>query len=219
VGTQRKETLMRSMPLLAVLGIVGISGCAAISFARGANPRDQLAQGALALEKHDFGQARELLEPVYYQYWERAEGQQAVLMLIAAELDGRNPERRLWAAADMAARLLQIPTLAAWMVPVVESYYTVAVELGATEQRVALAETGRANAEARASRAEQAAGTGRSKPTSPREPWPDQLKKKERELAAQKGRLSTLEAQVDSLTKELDTTKAELARIKRTIKP
>ena len=57
------------------------------------------------------------------------DGQHALLTLIAADLDNRNPQRRLWAAAEMSARLLSIPDLEPWMVPVGESYYLLAVEL------------------------------------------------------------------------------------------
>jgi hypothetical protein len=210
---------MRCRPLLVALSVAGLSGCAAITLSRGVTPRDQLAHAAAALEAQNYVRARELLEPVYYQYWMEPVGQQALLMLIAAELDGRNPSRRLWAAADMATRLLHIPDVEPWVVPVAESYYLLAIELGATEERVALAEAARADAEERAVRAERAAGPPRRLPTANRETVPSQLRRVNQNREELRRQVEQLQGEISERDRELRETRQELERIKKTIKP
>jgi hypothetical protein len=210
---------MTLRPLLVALSVAGVTGCAAIAHSRSVSPRDQLSHAASALEAQDYARARELLEPLYFQHWSEPVGQQAQLMLIAAELDGRNPGRRLWAAAEMATRLLQIPNVEPWVVPIAESYYVLAVELGATEERVALAEAARADAEERAVRAERAAAPPRKLPTTTRESVPSQLRRVNRDREELKRQVDQLQEQLGERDRELRETRQELERIKKTIKP
>jgi hypothetical protein len=210
---------MRARPLLVALSAAGVTGCAAIAHSSNVDPRDQLAHAAAALEAQDYARARELLEPLYFQHWMEPVGQQAQLMLIAAELDGRNPNRRLWAAADMATRLLQIPSVEPWVVPLAESYYVLAVELGATEERVALAEAARADAEERAVRAERASTPPRRLPTTTRETVPAQLRRVNRDRDELKRQVEQLQQQVEERDRDLREARQELERIKKTIKP
>jgi hypothetical protein len=210
---------MRRRPLLVAVGAAGVTGCAAITVARGVDLRDQLAQGAAALEAQDYTGARDLLEPLYYNYWREPVGQQAMVMLIAAELDGRNPNRRLWAAADMSARLLNISEMEPWVVPVVESYYLLAVELGATEERVALADAARTDAEERAVRAERAAGPPRPLPTANRETVPAQLRRLNQSREELRRQVEQLQQEIAERDRELREIRQELERVRKTIKP
>jgi hypothetical protein len=210
---------MRCTPLLVALSVAGATGCAAVTLSRSVGPREQLAHAAAALEAQNYVRARELLEPVYYQHWREPAGQQALLMLIAAELDGRNPNRRLWAAADMASRLLEIPQVEPWTVPVAESYYLLALELGAAEERAAQAETARADAEERAVRAERAAGPSRRLPTTSRESLPTQLRRMNENRDQLRRQVDQLQQEINERDRELRETRQELERIKKTIKP
>jgi vacuolar-type H+-ATPase subunit I/STV1 len=203
---------MRRAALLLALTMAGLSGCAALSMKRQPDARAQLNQGVAALEAQDYAGARALLEPLYREHWQDGVGQQAMLALIAADLDNRNPDRRLWAAAEMAARLLSIPELEPWLIPVGESYYLLALELGAQEERVARADAARAAAEAEVAAAE------RELPASAAESVPVRINRITTERDGLLRRVSELEEQAEARDKELRDTKQELERVKQTIR-
>jgi hypothetical protein len=194
--------------LLLMLSTAGLSGCAAIAAIRGGdNPREQLAAGAAAVEAQEYLRARGLLEPLVYRLPTHELGQTALLVLLAAELDNRNPDRRLWAAADMAGRLLASEPKP-WMVPVAESYYLLAMELGAAEERIAQAESARATAEARA-----------RLPSTTQESVPARVGRITSERDQARRQAEQLQQQLATRDRELRETRAELERIKRTIRP
>jgi hypothetical protein len=197
---------MRRAALLLVLSVLGTAGCAAIFGGRAPDPRVQLHEAVAALEARQYLRARALLEPLYFQDPAHPVSQQAMLVLIAAELDNRNPDRRLWAAADNAGRLLSQEGVEPWILPMAESYYLLALELGAAEQRVAQAE----------SRATEAA---RRLPTSTRESVPAQLGRATAERDQARRRSEQLEQQLATRERELRETRQELERIRRTIRP
>jgi hypothetical protein len=203
---------MTRAPLLLALTTAGLTGCAALSVAREPDARAQLDQGVAALEARDYAGARALLEPLYREHWQERIGQQAMLALIAADLDNRNPNRRLWAAAEMSARLLSIPELEPWLIPVGESYYLLALELGAQEERVARAETARRAAEAEVAAAE------RELPASAAESVPARINRITTERDSLRRRVGELEQQAEARDKELRETKQELERVKQTIR-
>lgn len=203
---------MRRAALLLALLTVGLSGCAAFSFGRQPDPRAQLDQGIMALEARNYAEARALLEPLYRGYWQHRVGQQAMLALIAIDLDNRNPNRQLWQAAEMSARLLSIPDLESWLIPVGESYYLLALELGAQEERVARADQARAAAEA------EMAAVERELPASAVESVTARINRVTREREALLRRVSELEAQAATRDKELQDTKQELERVRQTIR-
>ena len=198
--------------LLLALTTAGVTGCAALSFSRQPDPRDQLNQGVAALEAQDYAAARALLEPLYRERWQERVGQQAMLALIAADLDNRNPDRRLWAAAEMSARLLSIPELEPWLIPVGESYYLLALELGAQEERLARADAARAAAEA------EVAAVERELPASAAESVPARINRITTERETLRRRVNELEQLVLTRDKELQDTKQELERVKQTIR-
>jgi colicin import membrane protein len=199
--------------LLLALSTVMAAGCAALVRAGDNDAAAQLDEGAAAVSAQEFLRARGLLEPLFYTRPDGPIARQALLVLIAAELDNRNPDRRLWAAADMAARLLQLETLEPWAVPVAESYYLLAMELGAAEQRIAAAETARAQAQA------EAAAARARLPETTRESVPARLGRITSERDQQRRRADQLEQQLAARDRELAETKQELERIKRTIRP
>lgn len=205
-------------PLLLVLSVAGVAGCATLRMTKPADPRPQLLEGIGAVEAQDYLRARGLLEPLYYQYWTEPVGRQALMALIAAELDGRNPDRRLWVAADMAGRLLNLPDLEPWMVPVGESFYLAAVELGAIEERRAQAESLRADAESRSERASEAEHT-RPLPMQPRQTVPSRIAQVVEEREELRREVARLNEQLAARDRELRETKQELERIRRTIRP
>lgn len=203
---------MKRAALLLALMMAGVTGCAALSFARQPDARAQLNQGVGALEAQDYSGARALLEPLYRERWQDRIGQQAMLALIAADLDNRNPNRRLWAAAEMAARLLSIPELEPWLIPVGESYYLLALELGAQEERLARADAARAAAEA------EVAAVERELPASAVESVTARINRITRERESLLRRVTQLEQEAEARMKELNDTKQELERVKQTIR-
>jgi hypothetical protein len=200
---------MRRAALLAALITTALAGCNTLMpRQQGTNPDEQLEQGIAALRTQRYPAARGYLEPLYLEHWTLPVGQRAMLALIAAELDGRNPERRLWAGADLASRLLNVPAVEPWIVPIAESYYLLAVELGAQEERLARADSARVAAESRA----------RSL-SSDRPTVPQQLAALATERDAAKRRADQAETNLATKDRELRETKAELERIKKIIKP
>jgi chemotaxis protein histidine kinase CheA len=143
-----------------LVGLLVVGGCA--SLAHGGQPRPEVVfeRGLQALEQQDFRSAYEQFSWVYEVYWDRPIGERALLALAAVELDPRNPDRRLYVGADLAGRHYQLPTARRWNEPVSQTLYLLALELGATEERLARAEAEREQAEqarARAERERQAA--------------------------------------------------------------
>lgn len=203
---------MTRAALLLALSTAGLAGCAAVGITRQPDPQAQLNLGAAALEAQEYGRARDLLEPLYREHWQDRVGQQALVTLIAAELDNRNPDRRLWAAADMSARLLSIPKLQPWLVPIGESYYLLSLELGAQEERLARADSARAAAEA------EVEAAARELPSSTRESVPARINRVTTERDALRRRVGELEQQAEARDKELRETKQELERVKQTIR-
>jgi hypothetical protein len=118
----------------------------------------------------------------------------------------------------MSGRLLGIPQLEPWMVPVAESYYVLADELGASEARLALGASSPADAEARAARADVTGGSGRAVPVAARESVPSRINRLTAERDSLKRMIEEREQQIATRDRELRDTKQELERIKKTIK-
>jgi uncharacterized protein YceK len=207
---------MRRAALLIVICTAVVGGCATV-LAHGdrPDPYSRLEAGVQALDAREYARARSLLEPLYLEFWSEPLGQRAMLALISIDLDSRNANRSLWAAAEGAARLLNVPEPEPWIVPVAETYYLLAIELGAQEERLAEADLAVAQAEARAQRAE----SGRFLPQSARETVPMRISRLETEKSALQRRVTQLEEQLGESSVALRETRQELERIKRTIKP
>jgi hypothetical protein len=190
--------------LLLALSAVVAAGCAAIGGRGTPDPQAQLVEGVAAVQAQQYLRARGLLEPLFFQRYSEPVGQQALLVLIASEIDHRNPDRRLWAAADMAGRLINLPGAEPWVVPVAEAYYLLALELGAAEERVAQAEARAADARL---------------PQPTRESVPAQISRITAERDQARRRAEQMEQQLATRDRELRETRQELERIRRTIRP
>lgn len=201
---------LRSLPLALVLA--SLAGCAALTSVRDlglvvrAEPEEQLELGLAALAVQDFTAARVYLEPVYQNHWDRPVGQRALLSLVAAELDSRNPERRLGLAANLAGWYLNSPFPRDWQVPVAEAFYTLALELGASQQRLAEAQAALAQAQRR------------PLPEPTRESVPDRLTRVTAERDELRQQVATLTTSLATREKELADTRQELDRVMRTIR-
>jgi hypothetical protein len=195
---------MRPAPLLVALVVAGVTGCATSREVSEPEPERRLAMGLAALEQRDFTRAQEHLEWVYRQHWEEPVGQQALLVLMAAEMDPRNTTRRLWASADMAARLLGIPQAATWMQPLGETLYLLALELGANEERIA--------------RTQAALDSAQSLPKFTGQSYPAQIQALRTERDALRRQLDAVQTERALVDKELKEKTAELERVLKTIK-
>jgi hypothetical protein len=210
-GRMEREAMMTRAALLLLVSMTGATGCAAVASLRGGEPpQSQLEAGASAVRQQEYLRARGLLEPLFYDRPHERVGQQALLVLLAAELDNRNPDRRLWAAADLAGRFLNGEPVDPWLVPVAETLYLISMELGAAEERIAEAENARASAEARA---------GQRLPATTQESVPARVGRLTTERDQARRQVEQLQQQLATRDRELRETRAELERIRRTIRP
>lgn len=90
-----------------------------------------LYRGLTAVKLGEYGEARERLSAVAAACPASSLGSQALLILVALELDPRNPERDPRTARNLAEGYFAAPRKPAWTEPAMESLYLLAVELGA----------------------------------------------------------------------------------------
>jgi hypothetical protein len=95
--------------ILVVLTALVTGGCAIFDGSRQPDPAAEFDVGIEALDRGDYEAGYDILYPIYRRHWDAPIGQRALLALMAAEIDPRNENRRLWSTADMAAAYLQIP--------------------------------------------------------------------------------------------------------------
>lgn len=205
--------MIRAAAFSALL-CAGVAGCAALRPEPGPGPEDQLQHGLSALAVQDYSAARRLLEPLYHEYWQEPVGQRALLALAASELDSRNANRRLAAAADLSGRYLGIPAVHAWTVPLAETLFLAAQELGAQEEAAAAPQ----GAQPGAPGAPIGEATARGLPTSTRESVPARIRRLTTERDDLQRRLQTAEQRLATREKELRDAQQELERIRKTIK-
>lgn len=192
---------MRTTRLVGGLLAVGVSGCSLIATP---NAEQRLEAGLAALARGDRNIAHEQIQPVSTEHWGEPVGHRATLVLAAAELDPRNPARRLWVGADLSAQLLSHHATPPWMEPVAETLYLLSLELGANEEQLARTEAQRDSAQA-----------------LPRLPGPSfmvQLESLSSERDRARRRAAQLEAALAAKEKELKDKEQELERIKKTLK-
>lgn len=193
---------MRTTRLVAgLLLAAGVSACSLIATP---NAEQRLEAGLAALARGERNVAHEQIQPVSTEHWGEPVGHRATLVLAAAELDPRNPTRRLWVGADMSARLLSHHATPPWMGPVAETLYLLSLELGANEEQLARTEAQRDSAQA-----------------LPRLPGPSfmvQLETLRAERDSARQRAAALEAALVAKEQELKDKEQELERIKRTLK-
>ena len=139
---------MKATSILTSLLLVGATACSMLPFVGESDPERRFEQALADLSTGNLARAQEHLHSVATNHARERIGRKALLVLVAAELDPRNPERRLWAAADMSARLLSPTGEPEWAEPIAETLYLLSLELGANEERIARAEAARDSAEA-----------------------------------------------------------------------
>lgn len=106
-------------------------GCASSRGAETPGPEEAFREGLAALDSARADRARGSLEEVRDACGTSPLAQQAVLVEAAAALRGQPNERDPTRAAELAAAFLRQPRPPAWGVPVAESLYLMALELGA----------------------------------------------------------------------------------------
>jgi hypothetical protein len=168
------------------------------------DPEERFELAVAALADRDLAHAREQLRYLYETYPDEAIGRRAALVLAAAELDPRNSDRQLRAGADVAARLLVQPASPEWMTPVAETLYLVALELGAAEDQIRLAQAQRDSL--------------KNLPQLPGPSFVAQLDKVSTERDSLRHRVRGLEQTLAAKEKQLKEREQELERIRKTLK-
>lgn len=195
---------MKWTPTLLVLTVLGTASCAALQLGGAPDAETRLQQGIEALGRNDFASARNHLRSVYQDHWSEPEGREALLVLTAAELDPRNPQRRLWASAELAASMIKLQAEPTWTKPVGETFYLLALELGAKEEQITRAEAERDAAAAL--------------PTLDSPSVVARINSIRAERDSLKRKTDQLEQLVAQRDKELKEKTQELERIKKTVK-
>lgn len=125
----------RGRILALALLFAGISwGCASFSSEPPERPDagSRLAEGEAALDDGRFAEAYWIFRKLASSCEAGEEGSEAILLLATAELDPRNPARFPPGAAYLAARYLQVSSLAVTARAAAESLYLLALDLGAS---------------------------------------------------------------------------------------
>lgn len=132
--SRRRPSSGRPAACLFALVAPLLAGCAtAPTTDSGLEPSEHLSTGLVALEEADYNIAYDNLLEVRSVCGDSPLGQQALLVLAAAELDPRNPQRQIELAAEFAAHYLGLPNRAAWAQPLAESLYLLSMEIGASD--------------------------------------------------------------------------------------
>jgi hypothetical protein len=189
-----------------VTGVLALAlpACATFDSVFGSRAADRYEAGLAAAQRGDFASAHRDLGWVIETHGSESIGQRALLTVAALEMDPRNPQRRLALGADLAGAYLSAQP-ENWSQPVAQTLYLIALELGATEERLAQVEADRRDAERRA-----------ESTTLPRLPAasatvPSRLKALSEERDKLANKVEQLEKQVAEKDKELD-------RIRKTLK-
>ena len=192
--------MMRTRLSLALGLSLAATACAVVGQNRAPDPAERMRHGLDALADGDIARAHEHLDWVYRNHAGQRIGQEALLALVALELDPRNPGRRLWASADLAGELMSNPAAPDWLRPVGGALYHVALELGATEERRARGENARTALEYEGAAVLQQLDSLRTQR--------DDLRR----------RNELMQQTITQLERELRDKDAELERIRRTIR-
>lgn len=192
-----KRALLLSLAVLTVAS----AGCATLGGGGELEPEERFERALLALEAERYRAAFGDLVRLYTHYPGEEIGRRALRVLIASELDPRNPVRRLDEGARLAAGYLRMGRTPAWSEPIVETLYLLALELGAAPERVA---------------------AGEPLPRLPGPPVTERiraLERKNEQLARRAARVEQLERRIRELERMLAARERELERIRRTLNP
>ena len=125
----RKSVRCSALLLVAALPACSLAGTG--SPTGDAGRARALEYGLAALDDGDYAGAAEQFAPVAAICPVDELGSRALLLLAASELDGRNPDGRANAAAELAAFHLSRNGRDAWSGALAEELYVIAVDLGA----------------------------------------------------------------------------------------
>lgn len=189
--------MRRPLFLVATIAFV-ITGCASLKSLSRSDGHARFESGIKALAEGNYATAHRDLSWVAERFAHEDDGQRAVLVLAALELDPRNPGRRPDSGSDLAGTFLQLPDRDVWIDPVAQTLYLLGLELGAAEER--------------AERAERAVELHRQLPTLPGPNVTTRIRAVEQERDRLARRVTSLEEQLAEMERELD-------RIRKTIKP
>jgi hypothetical protein len=190
---------MMTRPLFLVGAVASLAmGCASLATLARPEGHTRFESGIKALAEGDYAAAHQDLSWVAERFAHEDEGQRAVLVLAAMELDPRNPARRLDAGSDLAGTFLQLPDRDGWIDPLAQTLYLLGLELGAAEER--------------AQRAERAVELQRQLPVLPGPSVTSRIRTVEQE----RDRLARQVTELEGRLAEMDR---ELQRIRKTIKP
>ncbi|HEX7051552.1 MAG TPA: hypothetical protein VF188_15200 [Longimicrobiales bacterium] len=229
---------MRASHVFFALLTVLLTGCALVYGSRQPDPEERLARGLAALDREDYRSAFDDLVWVYTHFPDEPEGRRALLALAAAELDPRNPSRRLGVGSDLVADYLRTPGTPSWTHPVAETVYLLALELGAAETRVAEAEMEREEAEQESAEARGEATRARRQAQRAEAEAQRARRAEARAERARRGaqaappgplpqlpgppvtaRIRELQRERDRLAQRVQALERELERIRKTLRP
>jgi hypothetical protein len=88
-----------------------------------------------ALNDRNYEKAHADLAWVAQHYGHEKEGQRALVVLAALEMDPRNPGRRNEVGADVAASYLRLENRDGWLDPIAQTLYLLGLEMGNAEER------------------------------------------------------------------------------------
>lgn len=183
-----------------LLLLLVLPACASTPPNRDPEAAERLSRGLRALAERDYDAAHQDLSRVMAREPRTEDGRRATLVLAAAELDPRNPGRRPDVGADLTARYLADPLAPPWTVPVAETVYLLARELGAPPP------TGTVSPD-------------RELPVLPGPSIAEELQQARAERDSLAGRVTELEGRVAALELQLAERDQEIARIRRALRP
>jgi hypothetical protein len=191
---------MNLVRLLFASLVLTVAGCAALGSSSEPDAEVRMQQGLQALAQNDIAAAQRHFEWVYTSQAGKPIAYEALLALIATEMDPRNPGRKLYASSELSERLIRTPDAPAWMRPLGNTFYLLALELGANEER--MAQSRLAEGLPKLQQASLAA----------------QLKELRDERDALLKRNTDLVEQLEKNAKELKDSRTELERLKKIIR-
>jgi hypothetical protein len=116
----------------SLIAAIVAAGCAALASRPPVHdPEAEVLYAVRAWRAGDYRAGRDALLRVANGQADRPLGRHALLALAAAELDPRNPNRRVDMASSLAARYLHLADSTDWAAPVAETIYLLALEFGA----------------------------------------------------------------------------------------
>src|SRR5207253_3485728 len=126
---------MTRAAFFAAISVTTIAACATLRPAKPSDNDLRFSNGVKALNTGDFATAESNLNAIVQSGTIEVLNQRALLVLAAAQMDPRNPNRKTESGAELAARFLRLPERDAWVDPVAQTLYLLGLELGQVEER------------------------------------------------------------------------------------